>query len=170
VIHARGYDSQLSNLSECLRDVGAEVIAKGSQGTLIKTDIARGGTATTETGLNSGDLTLLRFELEEKTKALKALQRNYDSVSSVGASDREELQRLRSISDGQDRELHELRKESDRLKQLLAAKDSEKVSFNDERNRLEHRAQTAERRQTELQDALKEAKENSKSLQELLRK
>ena len=116
-------------LSDCLAHAGKDVIAK-SNGGLMRTDLSRTSfdspQAIEQHRPSSGGITALRAELEEKTRALKALQRNYDSLASVGAGDREELAALRKIREGSESELHVLQKDNDRLsKELALARDAQ---------------------------------------------
>ncbi|CAK0834688.1 unnamed protein product, partial [Prorocentrum cordatum] len=89
VQHARGLEAAAGAvLSDCLREAGADVVTRGSCGRLLKTDVSPGALAD---GLEAA----LRAEIGEKTRALQALQRNYESISSLSAGQAQELSQLR---------------------------------------------------------------------------
>ncbi|CAE8694233.1 unnamed protein product, partial [Polarella glacialis] len=163
VQHTRGYGGE--DISGCLRDAGAEVVAK-SQGSLMKTDLSR---PMAMAGGETSELLALRAELEDRNRAFKALQRNYDSVSSVGAADREELQMLRKRYTDFDKEALDLQKDNDRLNKQLRDQSQQQSAASGDRQQLEQRASQAERKVKDLQEAATDAKKQLKDLQEMLK-
>jgi len=176
VLNARGVEAAplgaAGLLSDCLREAGAEVVAKGSaNGSLQRTDLSR--TSLTIESSERTEIEALKAQLDEKTRSLKALQRNYDSVSSVGATDRNELTNLRKVYAEVEQELHNLQKDNDRLgKELQVAREDiagKQADTEQSKQQLAQKVAATERKSADLQAALDAGKCQNQQLQELLR-
>lgn len=140
------------DVGDIFRGTGSEVVSK-SQAAFVKTDLSKPAVR----------------ELEEQNRALKALQRNYDSVSSMAAADREELVRFQQKYEELERDFIQLRSEHRKLQNQISEQETQHSASSGEQARLERQLKELQRGKAKLAEASEASDQQIKDLQQLLR-